>query len=53
VLTIFIDDFDAFVAQVAARGIEPSKRETYANAVRKAVYRDPDGNEIGVGGAPS
>jgi len=23
-------------------------RETYANGVRKAVYRDPDGNELGV-----
>jgi len=23
-----------------------------ANSVRKATYRDPDGNEIGFGGAP-
>jgi len=28
------------------------KRETYSNGVRKAVYRDPEGNEIGFGGAP-
>jgi hypothetical protein len=27
-------------------------RETYANDVRKAVYRDPDGNELGCGDAP-
>jgi hypothetical protein len=26
---------------------------TYANGVRKATYRDPDGNEIGFGGAPA
>jgi hypothetical protein len=25
--------------------------ETYANGVRKATFRDPDGNEIGFGGA--
>jgi predicted enzyme related to lactoylglutathione lyase len=50
--TIFVDDLDALVAQVADRGVEPSKRETYSNGVRKATYHDPDGNEIGFGGAP-
>jgi predicted enzyme related to lactoylglutathione lyase len=50
--TIFVDDFDALVAQIADRGLEPAKRETYSNGVRKATYRDPDGNEIGFGGAP-
>jgi catechol 2,3-dioxygenase-like lactoylglutathione lyase family enzyme len=48
--TIFVDDLDTLVAQVAERGIEPVKRETYPNGVRKALYRDPDGNEIGFGG---
>jgi predicted enzyme related to lactoylglutathione lyase len=52
VQTIFVDDLDALVAQIAERGIEPVKRETYPNGVRKARYRDPDGNEIGFGGAP-
>jgi catechol 2,3-dioxygenase-like lactoylglutathione lyase family enzyme len=52
-VTLFVGDFDGFVGAVARRGIEPEKRETYGNGVRKAVYRDPDGNEIGVGGAPS
>jgi len=33
-------------------GLEPAERETYANGVRKATFRDPDGNEIGFGGAP-
>ncbi|MET9965236.1 VOC family protein [Streptomyces sp. NPDC006356] len=50
--TIFVDDFDARVAQIADRGLEPTKRETYTNGVRKAIYHDPDGNEIGFGGAP-
>ncbi|MDD9350077.1 VOC family protein [Mumia sp.] len=51
--TLFFDDFDAFVAGVSARGIEPATRETYENGVRKHTYRDPDGNEIGIGGAPA
>ena len=48
--TIFVDDFDARLAQIADRGLEPSERETYSNGVRKAIYRDLDGNEIGFGG---
>jgi hypothetical protein len=52
VQTIFVDDLDALVAQIAEREIEPVKRETYPNGVRKALYRDPDGNEIEFGGAP-
>ena len=50
--TIFVDDLDARVSQIATRGIEPSTRETYSNGVRKVTYHDPDGNEIGFGGAP-
>jgi predicted enzyme related to lactoylglutathione lyase len=49
--TLFVDDFDARVHGIAERGIEPAERETYSNGVRKATYRDPDGNEIGLGGA--
>jgi catechol 2,3-dioxygenase-like lactoylglutathione lyase family enzyme len=52
VVTIFLDDLDAHVAAVASRGLEPEARETYAGGVRKVIYRDPDGNEIGFGGAP-
>ena len=52
VVTIFLDDLDAQVAAIAARGLEPDQRETYSNGVRKVVYRDPDGNELGFGGAP-
>ena len=50
--TLFVDDLDARVAQIAGRGLEPAERETYSNGVRKVTYRDPDGNEIGFGGAP-
>lgn len=32
--------------------MHPQTRETSGNGVRKALYRDPDGDEIGVGGAP-
>lgn len=50
--TLFVDNFDALIAQITERGIDPMKRETYSNGVRKTTYRDPDGNEIGFGGAP-
>jgi predicted enzyme related to lactoylglutathione lyase len=52
VVTIFLDDLDAQVAAIAARGLEPDERQTYSNGVRKALYRDPDGNELGFAGAP-
>jgi catechol 2,3-dioxygenase-like lactoylglutathione lyase family enzyme len=50
--TLFVDDLDTLVAQIAARGLAPLAQETYTNGVRKITYRDPDGNEIGFGGAP-
>ena len=46
-----VDDLDGFLAAARGRGIEPASQETYGNGVRKAVFRDPDGNEVGVGGA--
>jgi catechol 2,3-dioxygenase-like lactoylglutathione lyase family enzyme len=52
VVTLFVDDLDARVAAIAARGLEPAETETYTNGVRKVTYRDPDGNEVGFGGAP-
>ena len=51
--TLFVDDLDARVAAIADRGLEPTKRETYSNGVRKITYHDPDGNEIGLGGGPA
>ncbi len=49
---IWVNDLDALVGEIASRGIEPAGRETYSNGVRKVVYRDIDGNEFGLGGAP-
>ena len=51
-VTVIVDDFDALIADIGARGLQPAERETYANGVRKATYRDADGNEIGFGGLP-
>jgi catechol 2,3-dioxygenase-like lactoylglutathione lyase family enzyme len=53
VVTLFLDDLDARVEEIAARGLEPDERETYSNGVRKLTYRDPDGNEVGFGGGPA
>jgi hypothetical protein len=50
-ITVFVDDLDAIAAEISARGIEPAERVTSSNGVRKATYRDEDGNEIGFGGA--
>jgi catechol 2,3-dioxygenase-like lactoylglutathione lyase family enzyme len=51
--TLFLGDFDARIVQISERGLEPAESETYGNGVRKATFRDPDGNEIGLGGAPA
>ena len=50
--TWFVDDFDERIAAIAERGLEPDVRETYDNGVRHVTYRDPDGNEVSLGGAP-
>lgn len=52
VATIFFDDLDSQIATVAGRGLEPAERLTLSNGARKALYRDPDGNELGFAGAP-
>ena len=52
-VTVFLDDLDAHLDATASRGLEPDDIETYSNGVRKAVYHDPDGNEVGFGGAPA
>lgn len=48
--TIFVGDLGVKSAEIASRGIEAARWETYPNGVRKATHRDPDGNEIGLGG---
>jgi catechol 2,3-dioxygenase-like lactoylglutathione lyase family enzyme len=49
--TVFVDDIEARVGQIADRGLEPAKQETYPNGVRKVIYVDPDGNEVGFAGS--
>src|SRR3954453_20740643 len=48
---LFVDALDAAISEIGSRGLEPAERETYSNGVRKATYRDDDGNEVGFGGA--
>jgi hypothetical protein len=50
-LTLFVENLDALVAKIRERGLDSTTRESYPNGVRKITYRDPDGNEIGFGGA--
>jgi hypothetical protein len=52
IATIFLDDLDRTLAEIAARGLQPDERLTLSNGVRKAIYRDSDGNELVLGGAP-
>ena len=52
-VTMLLDDLDGFMESAAARGLHPETQETYGNGTRKAIYRDPDGNEISFGGAPA
>lgn len=51
--TMLVDDLDAQVAAISSRGLEPDEVETYSNGVRKMIYRDVDGNEVGFGSQPS
>jgi hypothetical protein len=37
--TIFVDDLDALVDQIADQGVEPSKRETYSNGAQGYLSR--------------
>jgi catechol 2,3-dioxygenase-like lactoylglutathione lyase family enzyme len=52
-VTLFVEDLDGRLSGIAARGLEPTSVETYDNGVRKALFTDPDGNEVGLGGAPA
>ena len=52
VQTIYVDDLDERVAAARQRGVEPGAQEVYPEGVRKVIYHDPDGNELGFGGNP-
>lgn len=51
--TLFVDDLDERISAISARGIEPADLETYDNGVRKFLFHDPEGNELGIGGGPA
>lgn len=49
VQTVICGDLERLIDEIAARGITFEKEETPAEGVRKVMYIDPDGNEIGLG----
>lgn len=49
VLTIICDDLEGLVEDISMRGITFDKEEIPAENVRKVMYYDPDGNEVGLG----
>lgn len=48
-LTILVDDLEAYVAELTERGLEIGEIETVPHAVRKAEITDPEGNRITFG----
>ena len=50
-LTLMVDDLDAEVAALAARGIATGEVETAPGKYIRTVVEDPDGNRIQVGQA--
>lgn len=53
ITTILGDNLDKLINEISERGINFEKEENPAKNVRKVMYYDPDGNEIGLGSAPS
>ena len=51
--TIICTDLEALIDQISARGLDFGKEERPAEGVRKVMYFDPDGNEIGLGRVPA
>ncbi|ODT79504.1 MAG: glyoxalase [Pelagibacterium sp. SCN 64-44] len=51
--TIICDDLEVLIADIEARGLSFQREERPAEGVRKVMYDDPDGNEIGLGRVPA
>ncbi|WP_118856378.1 VOC family protein [Sphingomonas mesophila] len=51
--TIMCDGLEKVIAEIAARGLRFSKEEMPDAGVRKVMYYDPDGNEVGIGRIPA
>lgn len=51
--TIICNDLEALIDQISSRGIDFAKEERPVEGVRKVMYFDPDGNELGLGRVPA
>jgi hypothetical protein len=45
-VTLIVDDLDASIAQLTGRGVKVAEPITIPGAGRKALVRDPDGNQV-------
>jgi predicted enzyme related to lactoylglutathione lyase len=50
-LTLLVDDLDAFLAELAARGVVTGPVDEVVPGVRRTVIADPEGNQIALGEA--
>jgi predicted enzyme related to lactoylglutathione lyase len=48
VVTLVVDDLDACLAEVVARGVVPGPIAVVGDAGRKAIVADPDGNCVAI-----
>lgn len=48
-MTMIVEDLEATLTELSARGIASGAATTFDSGARKALVIDPDGNEIGVG----
>lgn len=48
--TIVLSELEPFLALARSRGLEPHAVESLPNGVRKATFRDLNGNELAFGG---
>lgn len=53
VQTVICTDLDTTIAEIAGRGIDFVDEERPGEGVRKVMYNDPDGNEVGIGSLPT
>lgn len=49
ITTVMGNDLEKLISEISERGIEFKEEERPAEGVRKVMYYDPDGNEIGLG----
>lgn len=52
-VTLMVGALDQFLAEAEARAVVPTRVHEYDAGVRKAVFVDPDGNQVGVGQVPA